>query len=696
MSACGVVNTFEETVDHWWTESRNQNCLLAGPIDPGGNSNNNFGVWNVCQGAAGITRTPLNDATGVQYGEIVYFVDYSSALHITVAIDGQTGSNQLLYDSTNPAHRISVYVDGVSNLGSMTKMDPQYQTSWPLAGYPGKYSCFSMRVPLDRVCNPDTSFSYPGNNGGSNNCVCKNQTAGSLCPSLDLSAPGTTLALSVQIDAGLYPTANLSGCGTPTPLKVGNFNQWAGFNLWLGLVDVADCNVPMSPYPPQPPLMPPSPMPPYPPSPPPSAPSRPPSPLPPKPPSFPSPPPSPFPPPTSALSAVISMSSTQRMFNKESDCARGLQLLAPYTPPSRVWRTDCTTYAIFQTTPEVTTSVIKWQLYTIDPFGTTGLTYIRISLQQPYFWTSLADTLYAGCGAFPPAPPPPPCFVLITLYKPPASFPPFIDTSCYNYATMLTQAFLSGVPFVKPFVCAGISQQVMAGTAFVNEASAQGLMTTFRTSVLSSLIITAFAATENCLTYLTADASSCGIILEIYGKRHTPPSCVQYGPAFMTMSVLFGSAQEANVFKDQMTVNIDMYALWFQLPCNSTVTLGAPSGSSEPLGCSSGKPPPPPLQPPSPSPQLDLFVSCALTILVPLSMLGQANYVQAVNLTLCPPLRKGLKMALEEDGLEEGIHFDLDDQCKVSEASGDRGIFYKYSMATTREGAGKLSKLPTD
>lgn len=162
-----------QTSDQYWSQTNNGlNCLLAGPVAP--SQPWTFSTSEVCQG--NIQTAALADLTGKTYGLVQFFLDYQSTLHVTIAIDGEAGS-QLLYQFTDLTQSVRLHVNDYYKplTGGLA-----YQYSfWPFLQSSAPYTCMTLQVPLKTICNPATSTYSPSpltlapvQNGGNYGCLC--------------------------------------------------------------------------------------------------------------------------------------------------------------------------------------------------------------------------------------------------------------------------------------------------------------------------------------------------------------------------------------------------------------------------------------------------------------------------------------------------------------------------------------------
>ncbi|KAG1665644.1 hypothetical protein FOA52_011238 [Chlamydomonas sp. UWO 241] len=376
-----------ETYDQYRSDTAGGlNCIMPGPVAPGQPWNTPLQV--ACQNE--VVRTPLKDASGVTYGSLQVFVTYDKVLQLTMSFDGQAGS-QLLYKYLDGFQDVKLFLGAWGNV--VPTISPQYYY-WPQLQVTGtQFSCITVQVPLKNVCNPATSYYFPvattQNNFG---CYCTNGLPANqgpqFCPTLDLSTPGIPIAISLQVTAGIYPVSN-TGCGSKTSLvTVGNYNGAGGF---FSLYAPPNCDSARPPLPPAPPPSPSPPALPPQPTPPPSPPLSPPAPV-----APPSPPTPPFPPATGLVN-VVRFSSMNRLFEQNADCAIGYVLLAPYIS-GRAYQTFCSVSATVVAPSTSIMATISWTIFTSDPTGLQGLTYIYISLNSQVWWQSAASALNIGCG----------------------------------------------------------------------------------------------------------------------------------------------------------------------------------------------------------------------------------------------------------------------------------------------------------
>ncbi|KAG1665039.1 hypothetical protein FOA52_003215 [Chlamydomonas sp. UWO 241] len=249
------------SADNYWTSTSStllgaQNCLLAGPLATGEPWNNP--LQSACQNE--VVQFRLADSAFVQYGSISVFTTYDHLLTLTVALDGQVGQ-QLMYNSGDGNQGIRLFLGDFFNL---TTTPPQY-AYWPNLVSSDKFTCMTLQVNLQAVCNPLTSTYIPTQltlrpveEGGNYGCYCN---AGPMfqgfanCPPINMTTPGFIAAWSLQLDiAGYQNTAG--GCGTtPTYKTVGSYNAMGTGGI-IGLYAPPQCSGPVPPLPPTPPPQP--------------------------------------------------------------------------------------------------------------------------------------------------------------------------------------------------------------------------------------------------------------------------------------------------------------------------------------------------------------------------------------------------------------------------------------------------------
>lgn len=339
-----------------------------------------------------------NPVSQTPYGYAYFMTDYNLVQYITIALDGQN-IGQPLFRYADPTNYVKVYVNSWAAYTANPVLTYQYNsTYWPTElNAPDPFSCATVSVSLRNVCNPATSVYFPSastlapvSQGGNYGCLCTNGMGqgAAACPTLDLSQPGTVVAIAVIAAVGNY-TNLAAGCGNSVGTIV--------MGMYAQQYIVPNCYVPRPPASPPPPPSPPPPSPPTPPpgpSPPPLPPPTPP--LPPSP--FPPPgPPQPPSPPSTDLTSVVTFTSFSKVFDQQTDCIILNSALQYYTA-GRNWATSCTTGVTTSATGSQST--IQYTIFTTDPTGMTGMTYIYLSISNPNsnWWTQVALALNIGCS----------------------------------------------------------------------------------------------------------------------------------------------------------------------------------------------------------------------------------------------------------------------------------------------------------
>ncbi|KAG1662711.1 hypothetical protein FOA52_014576 [Chlamydomonas sp. UWO 241] len=488
-AACQSPASFCETVDNWWLgpgrlgpgsfpATQESACVLPGPlVDKSGANQAPVGF---CQNDP--TYLPLTDTNNTMWGSLMLAIDYSGIGYVTFALNGHAAaSNTQTFFDTDEGATFSVWIGGVSELELGGINHDQY-SRWSFLD--GRYTCATVKVDMQHVCNSSTSFwsGIPTNYG----CQCYDPYAVS-CPTIDFFKTGTKVFVSVVIEAHNYTLVAGPPPSPPPP---------------------SPSPPPPSPFPP-----PPSPVPPAPPAPP-----APPVPQPPLPPLarrrqllsegtttqksfvdgllFPrgrgvldtatqqqahterqarrslaidptpgcatvgamvtignwDPQPAPFPPPSrspspgTGLVTTIAMMSTTKTFDQTIDCDAGWATIMPFVQ-GRVIAAPCYITSV-QSSLGQRMSAITWRLESTDPTGVSGMLYFNQSFSNAWWWAQFAAALIPGScpmGAY--------SDTAAQLTNVPAEFNPPLKSTLYDVCAPQFADGPCGITFPAQYTC---------------------------------------------------------------------------------------------------------------------------------------------------------------------------------------------------------------------------------------------------
>jgi hypothetical protein len=187
--SCKVFNAYY-TIDGWW--SIKSVCQV-----PEFNVPSN----TICGGTTNMVSTPLMDRiNGTSYGQIYVYKDYYDFMYVTVALDGLVSnqcSQQQFIDSKIPnVFNISIWDTHLSSVDINNYVNLTYVNQ---GLYDGIYTCFTIRLYLPAVCNPETS--YQSFDMYQNDCKCKPGIT--YCPPKDIST-SSNIYIKVNVNLSIY------------------------------------------------------------------------------------------------------------------------------------------------------------------------------------------------------------------------------------------------------------------------------------------------------------------------------------------------------------------------------------------------------------------------------------------------------------------------------------------------------------